>query len=354
MAKRLTKTEKKRNAKRLAEKRISYPRLVNSIFKQELGERLAKTKQLLPLNALVGDLHIHTTFSDGVGTVEEMKDVADHCGLDFIFITDHNSLGQKRQCRRFERVWFGQEPGGASHHIGLLAPRRLFKPKRQTIADDIAAAQALAPFVWIPHPVGWWPSTWYDDEKIDTLWTLGDEFAIEVMNAANKLVRAYDPIDAKAVATWDTLLAAGKKVTAVGASDAHLPAGIGTVWTGVFAEECEMDSVIAALRAGHCFASEAPLLKFACGRKKMGDTVKVKPGKQTKLRAEAADSAGLHSIRLVCNGEIVDEQRLHDAPLAKLAHTVSPSTLRCAYRVECTASDQRRAFSSPIYVEPVT
>lgn len=40
----------------------------------------------------VGALHMHSTFSDGSGTVKEIAGFADEVGLDYIILTDHNTL----------------------------------------------------------------------------------------------------------------------------------------------------------------------------------------------------------------------------------------------------------------------
>ncbi len=40
----------------------------------------------------VGALHIHSIFSDGTGTINEIAQAADEVGLDYIIITDHNTL----------------------------------------------------------------------------------------------------------------------------------------------------------------------------------------------------------------------------------------------------------------------
>ena len=46
--------------------------------------------QLVELDALRGDLHMHTTASDGKATLEEMAQAAIERGLDYIAITDHS------------------------------------------------------------------------------------------------------------------------------------------------------------------------------------------------------------------------------------------------------------------------
>lgn len=39
------------------------------------------------------DLHLHTVHSDGTDTVKELLENAENKKLDFISITDHNSVG---------------------------------------------------------------------------------------------------------------------------------------------------------------------------------------------------------------------------------------------------------------------
>ena len=39
-----------------------------------------------------GAIHIHSVFSDGTGSIDEIAGYANECGLDFIILTDHNTL----------------------------------------------------------------------------------------------------------------------------------------------------------------------------------------------------------------------------------------------------------------------
>ena len=40
----------------------------------------------------VGALHMHSTFSDGSGEVKDIAKYAGEIGLDYIILTDHNTL----------------------------------------------------------------------------------------------------------------------------------------------------------------------------------------------------------------------------------------------------------------------
>lgn len=52
----------------------------------------------------VGSIHMHSVFSDGSGKVDEIANFADEVGLDFIIITDHNTL---RALQEGYEKWFG-------------------------------------------------------------------------------------------------------------------------------------------------------------------------------------------------------------------------------------------------------
>ena len=335
-------------------KQVRYARLDNMIwhYKKDLSERLAETRKLFGQQVYAVDIHTHSTYSDGLGTVEENYQRLKHAGLDFFFATDHGSLRQKRVVRRWADASWGQEPGAGAHHIGLLCNKHLFRPRSDSIAADFQRAKKIASFVWIPHPAGWYPGTWYTNKAIETLWTLGPEFPIEVMNGAHKIVRAYDAFDAKAVTVWDQLLCDGKKIAALGGSDAHGPDDIGSVWTGIFAPRCTAPSIIKALNEGHCFASEASLLDFSCNSRPMGSTLRKRKDTTLKLRYRVADAAGIASIRIISQGSMIREVHPQGQTVIEDTWTRKVGTKPVYYRLESSANDDRRAFSTPIYVEP--
>ena len=318
--------------------------------KRDRAERLAETKRLFGGKVVCMDPHTHSTYSDGKGTVDQNHEAAVNAGLDFVFASDHASLGQKRVAKKFGDMSWGQEPGAGAHHIGLLCNEKLFKPKKEEIAADFDKARSLAPFVWVPHPAGWYPRTAYSEEKIATLWTLGQEFAMEVLNGAHKVETAYDQFDEAAIAVWDRLLCDGRRVTPLGGSDAHAPEGIGCVWTAVLGADPEPDSLIKALNAGRCQASEASLLDFRLDGNPMGSAVKVKKGGEISFSFRAVDAAGIQCVRIVSGGQVRKTLYPRDEPVVEGAWKMRPrSATYC--RLESRAVDNRRAFSAPIYVE---
>ncbi len=84
-------------------------------LRENLGEIEAAARHALPRLIqqydLLGDLHMHTTATDGHNSIREMADAALACGYRYIAITDHsknlamtNGLDEKRALEHVERI----------------------------------------------------------------------------------------------------------------------------------------------------------------------------------------------------------------------------------------------------------
>jgi DNA polymerase (family 10) len=84
-------------------------------MRENLGEIEAAVRHELPrlieARDLRGDLHMHTTASDGSNSIREMAEAAIACGYEYIAITDHsknlamiNGLDEKRALEHIERI----------------------------------------------------------------------------------------------------------------------------------------------------------------------------------------------------------------------------------------------------------
>lgn len=173
---------------------------------------------------------------------------------------------------------------------------------------------------------------------------------MEVINGANKIVNAYDAFDAKAVEVWDKLLCDGKRITALGGSDAHIPEDIGSAWTGVSPDRLEAASIISSLQQGCCFASEAALIDFSCNGMPMSSEIRIRKNTKITLAFKIADSAGIASVSIVSNGKTLKNIDAGNKTLVKGSIIDFPLKANTYYRLESASSDGRRAFSTPIYV----
>ncbi len=310
---------------------------------EDAARRVRESRAWFPRRFYRGDCHAHSQHSDGIGTVAEMAAMAKAAGLDFQYITDHWGLTHAAECRK-HGLWIGQEPGAHLHHLGILNLKKVFVPS-QNLADDCREVTRRGGIPFIPHPAGWWPSRVYEPEALQALTSLPDPFLMEIVNGANNVVSAFDYTDAAAIALWDKLLASGRRVHALGNTDAHSPHGIGTVWSGVFAPRCEEAAILRALAAGRCFVSEAPLLDLAIGKTGMGQRAR----QRGPLRLLAADARGLLRLRLVADGRILRTWHPNGKPFVRLALPL-PKSVRTYVRWEAIAMDGKRGFTNPVYL----
>lgn len=118
-------------------------------LREDRGEVLAAEGRTLPslLNVgdLRGDLHMHTTESDGRASIAEMADAARAAGLEYIAITDHsqslamaNGLDERRALAHAARI----RAADGQHGVRLLAGIEcdILPDGRLDLADDCLAA----------------------------------------------------------------------------------------------------------------------------------------------------------------------------------------------------------------------
>jgi hypothetical protein len=191
-----------------------------------------------------GNLHVHTSYSDGHALHAEVAQAAESAGLDFVIVTDHN-------------VWVdGLE--GYHGKVLLLVGEEIHDVRREPQAnhlliysaeaemslqaDDpqalIGAVNQCGGFCYLAHPyeyasgvggeeaISWvdWDVSGYVGLEI---WNYMSEFKALARNRLAALYCAYFPsrgIRGPFRATlrqWDALLSQGRRVAAIGGADAH-------------------------------------------------------------------------------------------------------------------------------------
>ena len=333
-----------------AVRRATYPDRVLGLWKETMRERIEATSQLVSFQVRRGDCHYHSIFShDGIGSVAETVAWRDKSGLDFLFITDHETVRQKIECVKYRNLWWGQEAGTRHHHMGILGLDKKYRAKGD-LAQDYKNIIALGGFPFILHPTGWFPAINYTREQIDDLDRLGDDFTMEVINGANTIFNCYGVSDQRATALWDKHLCQGKIVRGMGNSDGHFYQVIGDIWNGVFVEHLTKNSVITSLWGGHLFISDAPFINLTCSGTMMGDVLNMRPGSTAEMHYECADSYGLQRVRLIADGKVVMDLWPRHKPVVKGSFTMTFKGGKSYLRAECFARDNRRAYTNPIYI----
>ncbi len=196
---------------------------------------------------LRGNLHAHTTHSDGKFPLQELVRNYEAAGYDFLVITDHNHLTPLDDIDANIVVFLGCEISSDKGHIvavNLREPVPAGTPSQAAI-DAINAQGGLA---ILAHP-NWGENFchWQQDD----LASLRDYAGIEVFNG-NILRDIGSPL---ASDRWDMLLSRGIRCWGYGVDDTHNELDLANGWTMVLADDKTPDNILQGLREGRCYAS---------------------------------------------------------------------------------------------------
>lgn len=221
-----------------------------------------------------GNLHTHSTRSDGVLSPEEVCRRYRDEGYDFLALTDHfvGRYGYPIIDTRPFRTNSFTTILGAELHSGAMANGELWHilavglpetfapsnspdfqpvPDQETGAEIAQRAVDAGAFVAIAHPQ--WSGLTLADAR-----TITSAHAVEVYNTG--CAEGADRPDGFAIA--DLLLSEGRRLTLCATDDAHFtePDHFGG-WVMVKAEANEPEALLAALKAGHYYSSQGPELR---------------------------------------------------------------------------------------------
>ncbi|MBI4343159.1 MAG: CehA/McbA family metallohydrolase [Candidatus Omnitrophica bacterium] len=326
----------------------------------------------------VGVMHIHTVYSDGAGTFEEIARIANSQRLDYLVVTDHNTLKPLRDGKQgwhgMTLVLVGTEISTRDgHYLALNVTEEIDRNKLDTqrIIDEVNRQGGLG---FIAHP--------YFKKRRWTDWSVHGMVGIEAYNAAHDtldenrlrlvmwtfgvpvepfyasiLDRPYDPLS-----KWDEMIARHGRLTGIGASDAHEVRVLGLkiapyeimfrlIRTHVLipSETLTDRGVYEALRQGHVYLSielfaEAKGFSFSA---QQGDRVVGIMGDEIPWQPDLYLAVSLPApaqLTLLRDGHPVASMtgQRWTLPVAQ------PGT----YRVEAMRHTKPWIFSNPIYVRP--
>jgi hypothetical protein len=281
-----------------------------------------------------GDLHMHTAHSDGSCLSRRQQRVpcplfltartASERGLDFIAITDHNTISHADAIRELQPYFDdlllipGREITTFHGHANLFGSLALldFRVGSGEVPDWNALLTNLentgGGVLSINHPVrpsgeqcmgcGWTPQGGIDYARIQ---------AVEVVNGLD----ADTPWSG--IEFWQHLLDQGYKLTALGGSDNHdaLQVGanaIGTPTTVIYADGLSQTGIVAAIRRGRVFVDVAGTrdraldLTATADRQiaHMGDTLAVPSGANVHFEGTVNGVAG-GEVEVILDGRRV-------------------------------------------------
>ena len=215
---------------------------------------------------LKGNLHCHTTLSDGTGTPASAIRQYANAGYDFLAITDHrryNSVNYApetgllilpgMEADRFLEgkgmpvvhvVALGPETGnGYTDGQTVEYPRGGTAEACQDIIDDVHAANNLA---ILAHPM-------WSGNTVESVQALQGFELMEIWNSGSAILWGVD----SNTYHWDVLLSQGRKVFGVASDDSHSLQENGFGFVRVKAEKT-VPAILSALKNGEFYASCGP------------------------------------------------------------------------------------------------
>jgi hypothetical protein len=200
------------------------------------------------MHEIIVNLHMHTRYSDGSGTHKDIAQAAMQTGLDAVIVTDHNVLvqgveGYYRSGPSRVLLLVGQEVHDQArdpqkNHLLVFNANRDVAPfahDPQRLVDVVREAEGMS---FIAHPrdlaapafgegdISWeaWDVTGFTGLE---LWNGLSELKTYLKSKLHGIFYAYFPQFIghgpypEVLLKWDELLLDGKRIVAIGGSDAH-------------------------------------------------------------------------------------------------------------------------------------
>lgn len=269
---------------------------------------------------LRGNLHCHTTLSDGVLDPVSLIKAYEERGYHFLAISDHNILARPEDYRSCTSlVLLGALEVGQPHVICVGVPHaNLPNPDHQELIDTI---RGMGGFVVLNHP-NWgedfchWPQ-----EKMESL---SGYVGIEIYNGV------IGRLEGSSLATdrWDRLLSKGVHCWGFAHDDSHRPKDIGKGWICVQADEQSPQAICRSLIEGRFYASTGVRIEELAV---VGERIRV-------------SAPGAHCVKFIGRWG----RELFEVAGEEAEYT--PTGDELYVRVECVGYGGRAAWSQPFWV----
>jgi len=342
----------------------------------------------------VGALHMHSTFSDGTGEVPDIAKFANEIGLDFIILTDHNTL---RALHEGYEKWYGNtlllvgceinDKENKNHYLAFGINEAF--STRTPAKKYVAKVKELGGIGFLAHPHEKrqhkehpaYPWTEWDTEDFTgiEIWNHMSEW-VENLTEENKYRSFLHPLRTivappkETLKLWDELNIK-RKVVGIGGIDAHAHKYnlVGFLEVEIFPYkvlfrsirthilidepikkgrsvkdvETAKTKIYNALRDGKCFVAndyvaDSKGFRFYAekdGKKyQMGDTIPDSKNILLKVLIPLPDA----KIKLLRNGQVIETEQGIDAEFV--------ISKKGAYRVEVFKDDRAWIYSNHIRV----
>jgi len=280
-----------------------------------------------------GNLHTHTTESDGRMSPQDMVDWHVAHGYDFLSLTEHRMRLDPAPYVREGLLLIpgieldGHDPTSGRYHIvGLAIEGSVKHSSGWSLEAAIDGLRAAGGLVVLAHPY------WSGQTSTHLLGVRG-ACGIEVFNGVCE--KGWG----KGLSSvhWDDLLAAGSRLWGLAVDDAHghPPDGdLGRGWVMVKARELTQEAILEALEGGAFYSTTGPEIH----------DLRLEDGVAT------VHCSPVERIHFVCDWALGCAVRAWDSPLLTEARFQLRNNGETYLRVECIDRQGRRAWSQPIFL----
>ena len=263
---------------------------------------------------LKGDTHLHTVYSDGSLTIEELGKRIKKKELDFMIITDHNNFFHNKRLPHIPDLTIipGVEFTHYSGHVNLIGLESPYTGSYvlnsfEEFIERLKEPREKGAIISINHPFcslcPWlWPKEGFEYDFV------------EVWNGPMR------KDNLTTIAWWQEQLAAGRKLIALGGSDFHWEIGpisyLAMPTACVYAKANSADDILEAIKMGRVSlkrTAKAPMLLLECGEAIMGDSLEFAPGTKVTISTEKLKK-GYSIVAYDVTGKIFEHKAKKTAP----------------------------------------
>lgn len=269
---------------------------------------------------LRGNLHTHTTRSDGSQDPEPTARMYADAGYGFLCISDHDTLTWPIAGPDGLVLIPGLEVAGGPHILAVNVERPIGKDQsRQAVIDEAVAAGGIAV---LNHPNWGFDFNHFPQDQLEAL---RGHVGIEIYNGV------VDALEGSALATdrWDQLLSRGLHAWGFAHDDLHDERLFARGWLMAQVTERTRDGVIEALRRGRFYASTGVDIRRITVR---ADTISIEAPRAQRIRFIGAWG-----------------RLLHEADDWEAGYRIGGREGDYV-RIECLGRGGRCAWSQPIYI----
>jgi hypothetical protein len=321
-----------------------------------------------------GDFHTHTRASDGIYPMDILAGVAKAEGLDFVAITDHNTIAALQEPGNNLDILVipGLEITLNKGHFNVFGLAGWHDWMQDICADQIEvsmpnryksitelmqeiSAEGLLNSINHPHLPPWeWLFADTDLRHVHCLELWNDLYWPNHVTG-----------NPAAVAMWTEWLNAGHRITAVGGSDYHYPPRpeenkfgerLGMPTTYVYAEELSLTGILDALRKRQAYVTKGLQLDFEAELNgttyKMGADLGVQSGEIDFIVTIPHQPKKVY-VQLVKSGAVIAQEQVKGRDIGIQFRREADATIPQWFRLEVTDKDgDVLAITNPFFLGP--